>query len=127
MEDVKDYLELTNTVLLTKDAFKYLKDCADIVTKIKNGVPREDLGFPVSAEFYNSVEAVNQETVTEFADRCRECGKMRKGHWIFDDECKEHGHCSRCGYGSVDLVDGESHNFCRNCGAWMVESEESEE
>ena len=72
-------LEQTNTVLLTKDAFKYLKDCADIVTKIRNGVPREDLGFPVSAEFYNSVEAANhQETVTEFADRCRECGKTSR-------------------------------------------------
>ena len=46
------------------------------------------------------------------------------GHWIFDDECKEHGHCSRCGYGSVDLVDGDSHNYCRNCGARMVESQE---
>lgn len=48
----------------------------------------------------------------------------KTGHWIFDDECKEHGHCSQCGYGSVDLVDGESHNFCRNCGAWMVEPQE---
>ena len=50
--------------------------------------------------------------------------RPKTGHWIFDDECKEHGHCSRCGYGSVDLVDGESHNFCRNCGARMVESQE---
>ena len=41
------------------------------------------------------------------------------GHWIYDDEYHEHGHCSRCGYGSVDLVDGEPHNFCRNCGAKM--------
>lgn len=51
----------------------------------------------------------------------------KTGHWIFDDECKEHGHCSHCGYGSVDLVDGKSHNFCRNCGAWMIESQESED
>ena len=41
------------------------------------------------------------------------------GEWIFDDECCEHGHCSKCGYGSVDLVDGEPHNFCRKCGAKM--------
>ena len=51
----------------------------------------------------------------------------KTGHWIFDDECKEHGHCSRCGYGSVDLVDGESHYFCRNCGARMIEPQESED
>lgn len=48
----------------------------------------------------------------------------KTGYWIFDDECKEHGHCSRCGYGSVDLVDGDSHNYCRNCGAWMIEPQE---
>ena len=45
----------------------------------------------------------------------------KTGHWIFDDECKEHGHCSECGYGSVDLVGGELWNFCSNCGAKMVE------
>jgi len=37
--------------------------------------------------------------------------------WIYDDECCEHGHCPICGYGSVDLVDGQPHNFCQNCGA----------
>lgn len=47
--------------------------------------------------------------------------KVKTGHWIFDDECREHGHCSKCGYGSVDLVDGEPHIFCRNCGANMEE------
>ena len=26
-----------------------------IIEKIKSGIPREDLGFPISAEFYNSV------------------------------------------------------------------------
>ena len=51
----------------------------------------------------------------------------KMGHWIFDDKCKEHGHCSRCGYGRVDLVDGEPHNFCRKCGAKMVEPQERSE
>ena len=41
-----------------------------------------------------------------------------KGHWIYDDECKEHGHCDKCGY-KTDLVDGQPHNFCPNCGADM--------
>jgi rubrerythrin len=46
--------------------------------------------------------------------------KFRKrGHWIYDDKCHEHGHCSECGYGSVDLVDGEPHHYCPNCGAKM--------
>ena len=42
----------------------------------------------------------------------------RKGHWIYDDECKEHGHCDKCGY-KTDLVDGQPHNFCPKCGAEM--------
>lgn len=47
----------------------------------------------------------------------------KTGYWIYDDECHEHGHCSECGYGRVDLVNGEPHNFCRRCGARM-ESED---
>lgn len=46
------------------------------------------------------------------------------GHWIFDDKCKEHGHCSHCGYGRVDLVNGEPHDYCQNCGAKMEKVEE---
>ena len=51
----------------------------------------------------------------------------KKGHWIYDDVCHEHGHCSECGYGRIDLVDGEPHNFCRRCGAKMVKPQESED
>lgn len=47
-----------------------------------------------------------------------------KGEWIFDDECHEHGHCSKCGYDKVDLVDGKIHNFCPDCGADMREVSE---
>lgn len=49
---------------------------------------------------------------------------LLKGHWIYDDDCKEHGHCSECGH-TEDLVDGKSHNYCSNCGAKM-ESENKE-
>ena len=41
------------------------------------------------------------------------------GQWIFDDTAKEHAHCSECGYGNVDLVNGKPHNYCENCGAKM--------
>ena len=51
----------------------------------------------------------------------------KTGHWIYNDECHEHGHCSECGYGRIDLVDGQPHNFCRRCGAKMVEPQESED
>lgn len=52
--------------------------------------------------------------------------KPKTGHWIFDDKCREHGHCSLCGYGSVDLIDDEPHDFCRRCGAKMNKPQESE-
>lgn len=53
------------------------------------------------------------ETVTEFADRCRECGKMRKGYWII----KENGHvkCSKC-----LIVHSYPSIFCPSCGAKMI-------
>jgi hypothetical protein len=73
------------------------------------------------------------ETVTEFADRCRECGKMRKGHWIYD-ETIENWRCSKCnetpktmGYvGTADFM-AEHFKFCNHCGRKMVESQEGED
>ena len=72
------------------------------------------------------------ESVTEFADRCRECGKMRKGHWIYD-ETIENWRCSKCnetpktmGYvGTTDFM-AEHFKFCNHCGAKMIEPQESE-
>ena len=52
--------------------------------------------------------------------------EKQKGHWIFVDKAHEHAHCSECDYGNVDLLDGRPHNYCPNCGAKMVEPQESE-
>ena len=73
------------------------------------------------------------ETVTEFADRCRECGKMRKGHWIYDKNI-ENWRCSECGEtpktlgycGTADFMT-EHFKFCNHCGCRMVEPQESED
>jgi len=71
------------------------------------------------------------ESVTEFADRCRECGarygellKQKSGKWINDKN--DIPICSRCGYipqydRAID--DYEYSNYCPLCGAKM-ESEE---
>lgn len=48
------------------------------------------------------------------------------GHWVYDDDCREHGHCSECGYGSIDIVDGKLHNYCQSCGARMQEVEDAD-
>ncbi len=76
-------------------------------------------------------------TVQDFADKCRECGKQKKGKWV----TKFHGFppepyttCSNCDY-DIDfeiskLVKADAFtiepyrpNYCPNCGAEM-ESEE---
>lgn len=41
------------------------------------------------------------------------------GQWVFNDTANEHAHCSECGYGNVDLVNGKTHNYCECCGAKM--------
>lgn len=65
------------------------------------------------------------ETVTEFADRCRECGakygkllkqQPKTGHWIkeFVDVGIARYRCSECG--KYQLINGE--NYCPNCGSY---------
>lgn len=66
------------------------------------------------------------ETVTDFADRCKECGKMRKGHWIDNTDLGYHvSICSKCnwrGHGDTYLI--YKPNYCPNCGAKMEERDE---
>ena len=44
---------------------------------------------------------------------------VRHGHWTLDRH--EHGVCSVCHMTSVDIIGGEFHNYCPNCGAKMDE------
>ena len=64
----------------------------------------EALGMAIKA-----LEQEPQETVTEFADRCRECGKMKR--------CKD---CKHFEYDSVAKVDGVplivAHEICSKWG-----------
>ena len=45
------------------------------------------------------------------------------GRWIFVDKAHEHAHCSECGYGNIDLLDGRPHKYCPNCGSFMIQDE----
>ena len=65
-------------------------------------------------------------TVTEFADRCRECGKMKKGKWIFSKTIfDKYGYtveCSSCHkkWKTYDEIRWEKENkYCPNCGTEM--------
>lgn len=71
------------------------------------------------------VTPTNTETVTEFADRCRECGKQKKGEWCKqNDDYFDWYECSECGYGSEGEMQYSSEydvrtKYCPNCGAEM--------
>jgi len=80
-----------------------------------------DLMLLNAEQMIHALPSVTQksETVTEFADRCRECGKMRKGHWIWNFD-KGYCKCSKCGIG----MGHKEFDYCPNCGAKMQESEE---
>ena len=45
MKDIKDYLEQTNTVLLTKEAFECLKERARVLDKIRAEI--EQNAYPI--------------------------------------------------------------------------------
>ena len=74
-----------------------------------------------------AIKALEQETVTEFADRCRECGakygkllkkEPKTGYWIRRNSFLVPYKCSECNYKS-ERYD----NYCPNCGAKMEVSE----
>ena len=68
------------------------------------------------------IHGVPQETVTEFADRCRECGKMRTGHWIVKKDCEGKTRkciCDKCGY-ETGKYTWKNPNYCAECGVRMI-------
>ena len=103
-----------------------MKIVIDIPESIYETIKEEEVGNVVYKAIKNGTP---HETVTEFADKCRECGKQRTGHWerhyirpnVYADLC---WHCSacgdKCGYNDANLFE-----YCPHCGARM-ESEEQE-
>jgi len=67
------------------------------------------------------------EDTKEFCDEIKELPSVvhtqKTGRWIFVDNAHEHARCSKCGYGSVDLFDLKPHNYCPNCGSFMMKNE----
>ena len=76
----------------------------------------QNYSVSVQDALYMAIKALEQETVTEFADRCRECGKMKR--------CKD---CKYFEYNSVAKVDGipliVAHEICSKWGDGCKTSE----
>ena len=68
MIDIKDYLEQTNTVLLTKDAFEYLKERVSVLDKIRAEIEREAdyqdayVNADVAKGMYMALEIIDKHT-----------------------------------------------------------------
>ena len=108
----------------------------EIIKKLEEYIPWAD-PYEVDIEVLKGAlellkNGIPHETVTEFADRCRECGakygkllnqEPKTGHWIDHDK---HIECDKCRTWFLkDYLIRKS--FCPNCGAKMVEPQERED
>ncbi|MBQ1293186.1 MAG: hypothetical protein IIY21_04065 [Clostridiales bacterium] len=132
----KKDLERALTQYFSKEPCDDAIDRAEAMTEIMmfagNVKPdEEDIYIKVSdaVQLLRELPSVTQksETVTEFADRCRECGakygkllKQKSGKWI---ETEYHRwRCSVCrekGMSEWDNIHDVRTNFCPDCGADM--------
>ena len=83
---------------------------ADIIEKASESLP------PVQPK---------TETITEFADRCRECGKQKKGRWIKITPSGIYM-CSECEQ-NVLTGDIDTYHYCHHCGVKMITEGENHE
>lgn len=94
----------------------------DVYTRLfDNGIQDNEIAVDDVCEMARAIRLGKpHETVTEFADRCRECGKQKRGHWILTDAEEEiYCHvaiCSVCGRESINEGVDE---YCSCCGARM--------
>lgn len=113
---------------------KDFQECLDMAIKALEQEPCEDaVSRRAVLDTLDKMDSVLDEdrTVETYKELLAACYNdlppvtpaHKTGRWIFVDKAHEHGRCSECDYGNVDLVDGRPHNYCPNCGA-KIESEE---
>ena len=90
----------------TVDAYEMAVKIYDISKKSKNEDTINGLGYATALLFEMTIKALEQEPKT--------------GHWI-EDENEMEVWCSECGEENDDCS-----KYCPNCGAKMVEPQESE-
>ena len=104
------------------EAIEYHEHIADIEEKACFMIPEEDGDY------------ANHKRYAEDHRQLAECLKDYKrlleqepktGHWINVDET--HSKCDRCGAVFEIVSENGEANYCSNCGAKMVEPQESEE
>jgi ribosomal protein L37E len=102
-------------IKISKEGYINIKNA--INSLIENGVERTSMSKVCLAILDGT--PYTPETVTEFADRCRECGKQKTAYWT-------DGHCSNCGCDvPAYIIDYKwqkdmDAKYCPNCGRKMV-------
>lgn len=72
-----------------------------------------------------TVETYKELLIAYYKDLPSVAHTQKLRRWIFVDKAHEHARCSECGYGNIDLLDGKPHNFCPNCGSFMMDDEQT--
>ena len=112
--------------LSTKDHEKPQEPCEDAVSReaaievIYGNEYKKDMRHAL--EQLPSVQPIiihRDRTVQDFVDKCRECGRIRKGHWIdYSDE--GYVECPYCEHATTCEDNIDELHYCFWCGAEMV-------
>ena len=70
-----------------------------------------------------TVETYKELLIACYKDLPSVAHTQKLGRWIFVDNAHKYARCSECGYGNIDLLDGKPHNYCSNCGSFMMNNE----
>lgn len=99
------------------------KPCIDVVSRqaVLNTLDFADKALDED----RTVETYKELLIACYKDLPSVAHTQRLRRWIFVDKAHEHARCSECGYGNIDLLDGKPHNYCPNCGSFMIEDEEA--
>ena len=111
-----------------------IEDCGEVEEIIK-ALEKEPCEDAISRKLMLAIagdsclDLDNYEDTKAFCDEIKELPfvvhTQKTGRWIFTDKTYEYGRCSECGYGIVDLFNGRPHNYCPNCGSFMMDDEQT--
>lgn len=113
---MEDYGKVEEIIKALKE-----KPCIDVVSRqaVLNTLDFADKAFDED----RTVETYKELLIACYKDLPSVAHTQKLGRWIFVDNVHEHARCSECDYGNVDLFDGKPHNYCPNCGSFMMNNE----
>lgn len=113
---IEDYGEVEEIIKVLEE-----KPCIDVVSRqaVLNTLDFADKALDED----RTVETYKELLIACYKDLPSVKHTQKLGRWMFADNTHEHARCSECDYGNVDLLDGKPHNYCPNCGSFMMDNE----